>query len=192
MPPLIWTKKKPKPQHRIHLISSPSPWRRQLRPRHPPPLLQSAIAMTPRPPLPSLSPPVSLALILSFISSCQVSSRRPRSLYPSFLLSRSGRVINMEGGGPPKPLDPPRLFFIFTIPSFWFLKKNPLCSFSLHHLFLDIRSPRILVFPVIFIFGLCYTQKGPYSANSPSLMPLDAFTLKGSYEEINKTTLTNI
>lgn len=106
------------PQNSPDLLSSP--WRRQLCPRHPPPLLQSTVAMTPRPPLPSLSPPVSLALILSFISSCQVSSRRPRSLYPSFLLSRSGRVINMEGGGPPKPLDPPRLFFIFIIPTFFF------------------------------------------------------------------------
>lgn len=98
----------------------------------------------------------------------------------------------MEGGGPPKPLDPPRLFFNFTIPSFFLKKKNPLCSFRLHHLFLDIRSPLILIFPVIFIFGLRYTQKVPYSAKSPSLMLLDAFTLKGSYEEINKRTLTNI
>lgn len=58
----------------------------------------STSALTPHPPsLPSLS----LALILSFIFSCQVSSWCPSlclSLPPSlrFRLSRSGQVINME------------------------------------------------------------------------------------------------
>lgn len=122
MPPLIWTEKKKTPQNSPDLLAVAAVSAAVPPPAPPHPTLHRHDPSS-TPPF-SLSPPVSLALILSFISSCQVSSRRRRSLYPSFLLCRSGRVINMEGGGPPKPLDPPRLFFIFTIPSFCFVFKK--------------------------------------------------------------------